>query len=166
MDKENTSSVANRAASREVKCAMVVSKDLAEKLSMLDKVGPRQYMVQSLINSYKLTEKFMLLPLVKATMEDLMMFHSTDYVKFLADPKDDDEDLYGLGYDCPCHDGILDWCLTIAGGSLTAASCLVSGQAKVAVNWGGGWHHAQRDGAAGFCYVNDVVLAIHKLQGL
>ncbi len=33
----------------------------------------------------------------------------------------------------------------------------------VAVNWFGGWHHAQRDAASGFCYVNDIVLAIHEL---
>eukprot|EP00092_Neocalanus_flemingeri_P032497 GFUD01035344.1.p1 GENE.GFUD01035344.1~~GFUD01035344.1.p1 ORF type:complete len:395 (+),score=158.33 GFUD01035344.1:106-1185(+) len=143
---------------------MVVSKDLADKLSMLDKVGPRQYMVQSLISSYKLMNKFMILPLVKASVEDLLMFHSSDYVKFLTDPTGDDEELYGLGYDCPLHPSLLSWCLTTAGGSLTAASCLVGGQARVVVNWGGGWHHAQRGGAAGFCYVNDVVLAVHRLQ--
>ena len=34
----------------------------------------------------------------------------------------------------------------------------------MAINWSGGWHHAKRDSAAGFCYVNDVVLAIHRLQ--
>ena len=34
----------------------------------------------------------------------------------------------------------------------------------IAINWSGGWHHARRDSAAGFCYVNDIVLAIHKLQ--
>ena len=35
---------------------------------------------------------------------------------------------------------------------------------QVAINWGGGWHHAQRDEAAGFCYVNDIVLAIQQLR--
>lgn len=147
-----------------MRCAMVVSKDLADNLSLLDKVGSRQYMVQSLIKSYRLTEKFTLLPLVKATMDDLLVFHSCDYVKFLASPTDSEEEEYGLGYDCPVHPALLDWCLTIAGGSLTAANCLLSGQARVVINWGGGWHHAQRGAAAGFCYVNDVVLAVHKLQ--
>lgn len=33
----------------------------------------------------------------------------------------------------------------------------------VAVNWLGGWHHAQRDEAEGFCYVNDIVIAIQYL---
>ena len=35
---------------------------------------------------------------------------------------------------------------------------------QVAINWGGGWHHAQRDEASGFCYVNDIVLAIQHLR--
>lgn len=34
----------------------------------------------------------------------------------------------------------------------------------MAINWFGGWHHAQRDTAAGFCYVNDCVLAILELR--
>lgn len=33
----------------------------------------------------------------------------------------------------------------------------------VAINWFGGWHHAQRDAAEGFCYVNDIVLGIQRL---
>ncbi len=28
----------------------------------------------------------------------------------------------------------------------------------------GGWHHAQRDQASGFCYVNDIVMAIQHLR--
>lgn len=31
---------------------------------------------------------------------------------------------------------------------------------NIAINWFGGWHHAQRDSAEGFCYVNDIVIAI------
>lgn len=75
--------------------------------------------------------------------------------------------------------------LTIAGGSLTAASELMSNKTRIAINWCGGWHHAQRfykniifaddfrivyfslfsrDEAEGFCYVNDIVIAIEKLK--
>jgi hypothetical protein len=34
----------------------------------------------------------------------------------------------------------------------------------VVVNFGGGWHHGKPSQSAGFCYVNDIVLAILKLQ--
>ncbi|VEL29899.1 unnamed protein product [Protopolystoma xenopodis] len=33
----------------------------------------------------------------------------------------------------------------------------------VAINWAGGWHHAKRSQASGFCYFNDIVLAIIRL---
>ena len=33
----------------------------------------------------------------------------------------------------------------------------------VAVNWAGGLHHAKKSEASGFCYVNDIVLAILEL---
>jgi acetoin utilization deacetylase AcuC-like enzyme len=30
----------------------------------------------------------------------------------------------------------------------------------VAINWAGGLHHAKKKEAAGFCYVNDIVVSI------
>uniref|UniRef100_A0A1I8JPQ1 Histone deacetylase n=1 Tax=Macrostomum lignano TaxID=282301 RepID=A0A1I8JPQ1_9PLAT len=38
------------------------------------------------------------------------------------------------------------------------------GQFDVAINWTGGWHHAKRDEASGFCYINDIVC--HSTIGL
>lgn len=37
---------------------------------------------------------------------------------------------------------------------------------QVAINWAGGWHHAKRNEAAGFCYLNDIVLGLHRLLRL
>ena len=34
---------------------------------------------------------------------------------------------------------------------------------KVAINWFGGWHHALRNKASGFCYINDINIAIYWL---
>lgn len=36
----------------------------------------------------------------------------------------------------------------------------------IAVNWSGGLHHAKKSEASGFCYVNDIVLAILELLKL
>lgn len=75
-----------------------------------------------------------------------------------------DEDLeFGIGYDCPKFDSLLDFLLRISGGTLTAAEAILTDKADIAINWCGGWHHAQRDSASGFCYVNDIVLGIQKL---
>lgn len=64
------------------------------------------------------------------------------------------------GYDCPLFDGLMDYVLATAGSTLTAAHYLINGIADVALNWYGGWHHAHREEASGFCYVNDIVLAL------
>ncbi len=55
---------------------------------------------------------------------------------------------------------------TAAGGSMMAASLLADG--GVVHNPGGGTHHGMADRAAGFCYLNDPVLAIEAflVQGL
>ena len=36
-------------------------------------------------------------------------------------------------------------------------------ETDIAVNWSGGLHHAKKSEASGFCYVNDIVLAILEL---
>jgi histone deacetylase 3 len=33
----------------------------------------------------------------------------------------------------------------------------------IAINWSGGLHHAKKFEASGFCYVNDIVIAILEL---
>ncbi|MFB9149953.1 acetoin utilization protein AcuC [Roseovarius ramblicola] len=55
---------------------------------------------------------------------------------------------------------------TAAGGSLLATDLIAGG--GVAYNPGGGTHHGMADRAAGFCYLNDPVLALKALlaQGL
>lgn len=38
-----------------------------------------------------------------------------------------------------------------------------TGSYDIAINWSGGLHHAKKQGASGFCYVNDLVLSILEL---
>lgn len=55
------------------------------------------------------------------------------------------------------------FCQLSAGGSVGGAYKLNRGTADIAVNWAGGLHHAKKGEASGFCYVNDIVLAILEL---
>lgn len=71
--------------------------------------------------------------------------------------------LVNVGEDCPIIDGLFEYCQISAGGSIAGAIKLNNGQADVAINWAGGLHHAKRGEASGFCYVNDIVLAILEL---
>jgi acetoin utilization deacetylase AcuC-like enzyme len=67
----------------------------------------------------------------------------------------------------------------IGGASVTAAKCLNPSNNNIAINFFGGWHHAskisnrkiidcrkylERSEASGFCYINDIVMAIHELR--
>lgn len=47
--------------------------------------------------------------------------------------------------------------------STASAVKLNKQQTDIAVNWAGGLHHAKKSEASGFCYVNDIVLAILEL---
>lgn len=76
---------------------------------------------------------------------------------------------YGLEGDCPLpttkqsHTLLWNYCLAVTGASRDAASLLVNQEADVSIHWGGGRHHAHKNRAGGFCYVNDIVLAIRTL---
>jgi acetoin utilization deacetylase AcuC-like enzyme len=56
-----------------------------------------------------------------------------------------------------------DFFRAYAGASLAGARKLCTGQTDIVINWSGGLHHAKRGEASGFCYVNDIVLAIMEL---
>jgi len=52
----------------------------------------------------------------------------------------------------------------LAGTGGTILACQKALEQKIAVNIGGGFHHAFPDHAEGFCYTNDVAIAIRRLQ--
>ena len=56
--------------------------------------------------------------------------------------------------------------LDAAGGSLEAVKMLKDNKCNIAINFGGGLHHCAKDLPAGFCVVNDIVLAILSLKKL
>ena len=48
------------------------------------------------------------------------------------------------GFDCPVFDDLFNCMSAVAGGTLTAAEMLNKRECSIAINWQGGWHHAQR----------------------
>ncbi|CAG9791422.1 unnamed protein product [Diatraea saccharalis] len=146
--------------------------NLINQCNRLPAVAGRASMVHKLIDSYGLTKSLKIVRPTFASYHDLRKFHSELYVDYLKSIKEIDDDYmanaedeeHGIGYDCPPVSNMFDLVSTIAGASITAARCLVFGIADVAINWCGGWHHAQRFAADGFCYINDIVLAIETLQ--
>ncbi len=76
---------------------------------------------------------------------------------------------YGLGTeDNPVFSGVYDFSILTTGATLLGAGRIADGEIQVAFNPVGGFHHAGRDHAEGFCYVNDIAVTILRLlkQGL
>lgn len=65
--------------------------------------------------------------------------------------------------DCPIFEGLYKYNQISAGGTLAAADNLNKARTDIAINWTGGFHHAKKGEASGFCYVNDIVLGILEL---
>jgi len=76
----------------------------------------------------------------------------------------DGDEAFGLQQDCSLFPGVFEHAAMVAGASLAACNELCAKRSKIAINWIGGRHHAKKDEAAGFCYVNDVVLALLSLM--
>ncbi|XP_055328486.1 histone deacetylase 1-like [Paramacrobiotus metropolitanus] len=130
-------------------------------------------MVHSLILNYRLHLKMQCFRPHCSGMTELTRFHSDDYIRFLKTLSFGDEGKsppskkvlaeFNVGEDCPVFDGLYEYCQAYAGGSVAGASKLNSESADIAINWAGGLHHAKKREASGFCYVNDIVLAILEL---
>lgn len=99
--------------------------------------------------------------------EELLSFHTKKYISLLKRANKGifkEEWLkYGLGTtECPVFKGVYDYHALAAGATLLGAELINEGKADIVFSPTGGFHHAGKDFAAGFCYINDVVLAIKK----
>lgn len=100
----------------------------------------------------------------------LKRFHTRGYIEALkrADTgMDVDVDMlhHGLGTaENPVFKGVYRFAELSATATLAAARLVADG-VDTAFNPVGGFHHAYRDRASGFCYVNDIAIAIDELLG-
>ncbi|KAJ2858368.1 Histone deacetylase 8 [Coemansia erecta] len=147
--------------------------------------------VHALIDAFGLDSSVDIVAPVPLTNAELTAFHSPEYIRCLLSqtpeasssgeeesshssangiddngPTDGEAALarHGLMYDCRLFDQVEQHIRYAAGGTVTAANALGFGRARVAIHWEGGRHHAKRNKASGFCYVNDIVLGILQLQ--
>ncbi|XP_065057583.1 histone deacetylase 8-like isoform X2 [Rhopilema esculentum] len=141
-------------------------------------------MVHRLIEAYRILGKLRVITPQPACIDHISLFHSKEYIsctkniqemlaagKFsheegLAEFEENFSGLedHGLAYDCQPFKDMYSYICFVAGAALKSAEILNNKDASTVINFYGGWHHAHRDSAAGFCYVNDIVLAILKLR--
>ncbi len=109
-----------------------------------------------------------------AGSDEMKKFHAADYIDFLERVTPDNAQKYtkeltqfnlsrSSEHDCPVFDGLFEYCQLSTAGSIDGARNIMSGKYDIAVNWAGGLHHAKMSEAAGFCYTNDIVLAILEM---
>ncbi|XP_058838770.1 histone deacetylase 8-like [Topomyia yanbarensis] len=142
-----------------------------KEMRKLSAIKNRSEIVDELIKCYGLFDHCRIVESNKCSLEDLLLFHSADYIQCLkryndienTDDVTDELQEFGIAYDCPLIENIYEFVSTIAGSTIAAVNAILDG-ALISINWHGGWHHAQRDSAAGFCYVNDVVIAVQQLR--
>eukprot|EP00757_Euglenozoa_sp_SAG-D1_P006569 gene6569-2587_t len=147
----------------------------------------RVMFVLELIFHFNLNKSLSIIETPNATEKDLLRFHTKGYVDLLkkftlewtAKPERDLDETKRLHYsglgdrnqsvpgDNPVFAGLWELCLGIAGASIWAAEYIIqqasTGERTIVINYMGGLHHAGPSFAKGFCYINDVVLAIDKL---
>lgn len=130
----------------------------------------RLAVTHSLVLNYGLYKKMQIYRPYRANAHDMCRFHSEDYIDFLqrVTPQNVQNftkclSTFNVGDDCPVFDGLFDFCSKYTGASLEGAVKINNNCCDIAVNWSGGLHHAKKFEASGFCYVNDIVIAILEL---
>lgn len=165
----------------------VWSENLLKHADKLPSNPGRASRVHSLIDAFGLVDKCSVIKCTPCTGAALCKFHTKVYIDHLLTANDEDGDseserwsstppwedhtsggamdrAYGLEYDCPNFEGLPEYITHIAGATLQASESLLKEESTVAINWTGGRHHAKKAAASGFCYVNDIALAILRLR--
>ena len=94
-----------------------------------------------------------------APRDDLLRVHGAEYLDDLEQLRWTARTMYS---ELPLEPGIVRAYILAAGGTtLAAREALARG---AAVNLGGGFHHAGPARAEGFCYINDLAVAVRALQ--
>ena len=151
----------------------------------------RLTLTNELVHAYGLDKLMQMRRTQPCAEAELLAFHEEDYVAFLKRILPEDAILppvfgynsslatrtieeirpelpglysrFNLSGDCPIFGGVFDFCRMYTGASLQAARHLTRSESEVVINWSGGLHHAKRASASGFCYINDIVLAILEM---
>jgi acetoin utilization deacetylase AcuC-like enzyme len=94
-----------------------------------------------------------------ATREQLMRVHTARYLDDLANLRWTPRTLRS---ELPLNKEIVAMVTLACGGTIRAAELAL--QEGTAIHLGGGFHHASAEKAEGFCYLNDLAVAIREMQ--
>ena len=100
--------------------------------------------------------------------DDLLTVHDKIYIDIVEavsrGENSADAERYGLGnLDNPIIQGMAEGARYQVGGTVLGAQLLLQGKAKKVLQLGGGFHHAHKSLASGFCLYNDLAMAIKEM---
>ncbi|MGB8327593.1 MAG: acetoin utilization protein AcuC [Steroidobacteraceae bacterium] len=102
-------------------------------------------------------------PTRAATREELLAFHTSEYVDLVRERSETGQGFLDGG-DTPAFRGMYEAAADVVGGTLLAAESILSGSARRGFVPIAGLHHAMRGSAGGFCVFNDCGVAIEVLR--
>lgn len=95
-----------------------------------------------------------------ASEEDLLLVHAPKYLKKLKTGRLSPTEIMTM--ELPYTAELLDFAQLMVGGTILATRLAL--EDGLAVHIGGGFHHAFHDHGEGFCILNDVAIALRKMQ--
>ena len=126
--------------------------------------GPKRYYAfEKEFMAQKLTSKVDIGQVVSADRAVIERFHTSEYVNHVIEASKE-----GLGFlddgDTPAFKDVYNISSQVTGSVIDAVDRLMKGENQRAFIPIAGLHHANRDGAAGFCVFNDCGIAIETLR--
>lgn len=100
---------------------------------------------------------------VKASEEQLLLFHTHEYLTRVRQHSDSGEGMLDHG-DTPAYKGVFEDACYVVGSVVDAVHKVMLGEARRAFIPIAGLHHSKPDTASGFCVFNDVAVAIRVLE--
>jgi len=132
-------------------------------ISFTEYDASRPFRILRYLRTRHLLRRGMLLRPRPVSLKRLQQVHDPAYIRSLEEPGAL-EPILGTPLDLETQDKFLCFQRIMCGGTLKAAHNALK-RNQVAVNLGGGLHHAGRDRGSGFCVFNDVAVAIAFLRG-
>ncbi len=130
---------------------------------------PRVSLLLEFLRALSLIEEEELVESRPATPEEILLFHSRDYLEALMEADRSGRvppgarERFNIGsYENPVSPATFRGSVLAAGSSVQAVELFLEGFAPF--NPAGGMHHAFRDRANGFCFINDPVIALEVLR--
>ncbi|HLE60473.1 MAG TPA: hypothetical protein VI700_02955, partial [Thermoanaerobaculaceae bacterium] len=118
--------------------------------------------ILAFLSNERLVRREEISPPQPAALKNVLLVHAPEYLEALQRPETL-TDILGVPVSDNELEQVLDLQRLMVGGTIQATRWALTTQ-SVAVNLGGGFHHAGRARGAGFCVFNDMAIAIARLR--